>query len=595
MMSSPALVPTRRLVIVEDEAILAMDLERHLTSVGFDVRGVAATGDDAIAMVEKERPDLVLMDIHIQGPRDGIETAKELRARFDLPVVYLTAHGDPKTIERAQATEPMGYLLKPFKKPDLQNIVVIALARTQNERALKRREEMLSTTLSCIGEAILTTDASGAVTWINPAAEQLLGCSADTAATHPVWEVVPMRPSTTGLQETVVADASADGPIHLEGLFEHPDGQHSLVGTVAALHQGTEGSFGVVVALRDLTELFRARRQLEFAERLNSMGTLAAGVAHEVNNPLSVVLSNLDWALSREDVVGELRTALAEAQDATGRVGQIVAGLRAFSRPQLDHLHPFDPREAFGAALSLTRATWRPTTAVVLDLRPSPPVHASASRLTQVFVSLIINAAQAMQTAGGSSVLTLASRTNEAGWAVLSVSDTGPGIPVELRERIFEPFFTTKPIGKGTGLGLAVARSIVQNFGGRLTVGPGAGGVGASFEISLPPTALLDDAPRPRPMVLWYGPTDPECAAFAERGTLVTTDDRDAVRRLATERLPDLFLNALPSTSLGDRVPPPLASATFAVGEAAVLPGTISVRRPIDLESLVALVRRSGP
>ncbi len=111
-MNHPQIVPRAgRLVTVEDEGILARDLERSLTGAGFDVRGVAIDSEAAFAMVAAEHPDLVLMDIRLHGPRDGIETAAALRERFDVPVVYLTAYSDPKTMARAQQTEPMGYLL----------------------------------------------------------------------------------------------------------------------------------------------------------------------------------------------------------------------------------------------------------------------------------------------------------------------------------------------------------------------------------------------------------------------------------------------------------------------------------------------------
>ena len=596
MISAATQAPTtRRLVIVEDESVLALDIERHLTRAGFDVRGVAADSEEAVRLVERERPDLVLMDIRLQGARDGIDTAAELKERFDVSVVYLTAHSDPKTMERAQRTEPMGYLLKPFKKPDLQNVVTIGLARSHSERTLRRREEALRITLSCIGEAIFTTDAGGTVTYLNEAAEQLVGPLPSASLAQPLSVLVPLRSSDGGaLPDKAVRDALAHGRVELEGTMARADGPRSVVGTAAALRQGAL-SFGVVVALRDLTELLLARRQLEFAERLGSLGTLAAGVAHEVNNPLSVVLSNLHFALTSSDVLpAEVREALADAQDGALRVSRIIGELRTFSRPQAEPLRPHDLAGALSAALHFTRAHWRTTAGVVLDLQAVPPVMASPTRLAQVFVNLIINAVQAMQSlpAQGHS-LRCSTSTDARGRAVLALSDTGPGIPEALRQRIFEPFFTTKPEGQGTGLGLAVSRSIIEQHGGHLEVGSGPGGVGTTFTVVLP--SGQREAPAAPLRALWVGLPCAESDALARAGaTVLPPADLARVQEAVAEGRPEVTLLALPEAEarlLGAHWPEP-ESRLLRVGDEEPEPGMVSLRRPFDVGALTAFVRR---
>ncbi len=589
--------PTRRLVIVEDEAILALDIERHLTSLGFDVRGVAADAETAVRLVERENPDLVLMDIHLQGSRDGVETAALLRERFDVPVVYLTAHSDPKTMERAQATEPMGYLLKPFKKPDLQNVVTIALARSANERRLRRREQTLRTTLSCIDEAIFTTDADGLVTYLNDAAEQLVGRVTAQAVSQPLSVVVPLR-STDGavIQGDPVRNAQQRGRVALEGTLAREGGDRNVVGTAAALRHGTQ-NFGVVLALRDLTELLLARKQLEFAERLSSMGTLAAGVSHEVNNPLSVVLANLEFALSAQpSLPADVREALSEARDAAQRVARIVGELRAFSGPQSAQLAPIDPCEILSAALSFTRAHWRSVAGVALDLRAVPTVLASSPRLVQVVVNLVINAVHALELVDhGPRGLGLSSFTDERGRAVLVVSDTGPGVREALRERIFEPFFTTKGVGEGTGLGLAVSRSIVESHGGHLSVGPGPGGVGTSFSLALPP--VQNRAPEAALRALWVGAPCAESEALGRvADCLVAPGDVSALRERIVARRPEVTLLALPAVqarALSAEFPEYLTHLLY-VGDAQPAMGELWLRIPFDPRALAAYVRRGG-
>ena len=485
-----------RVVIVEDEAVVALDLDRTLRALGFDVRGVAADSDAAVDLARREKPDLVLMDIRIQGVRDGIDTAAQLRTELDLPVVFLTAHGDAATIERAHRARPLGYLLKPFKRPDLQNVVSIALARNREERELRRREEMLHTTLDCIDEAILSTDLEGQIVYGNPAAATLLGRDTSAWVDRPLQQELPLRRASG---DSILEQVRAQRRVHLEGTLPVHDREKQVVGTAAMVEAGAH-QFGIVVVLQDLTELFLARRQLEFAERLSALGTLAAGVAHELNNPLSVVLANVRYAVEESAGIAPASLqALQEAADAGDRMRRIVQELQTFSRPQQEAHRAVDPVSAMGAALRMTRARWRPVAGVRIELRPTPRVNVSPTRLTQVFVNLVINAVQAMEPRGGGQ-LVLRACTGPGGEAVLSVTDDGPGIPEALRERIFEPFFTTKEVGKGTGLGLAISRTIIENYRGALEVGPGDGGLGTTFTLRLPP---VEAEPETLPPVVW--------------------------------------------------------------------------------------------
>src|SRR6266545_2937465 len=136
----------RSILIVEDEGIVAKDLQQTLGELGYDAFAVAFSAEDAIARASERCPDLVLMDIRIKGGRDGIATAEILKARFGVPVVYLTAHADEGTIERAKKTEPFGYLLKPVKAAELRSVIEVSLYKHEMERRLKHRERWFSTT-----------------------------------------------------------------------------------------------------------------------------------------------------------------------------------------------------------------------------------------------------------------------------------------------------------------------------------------------------------------------------------------------------------------------------------------------------------------
>lgn len=164
-----------RIMIVEDERIVAEDIKEGLENMGYAVTSVAKSGEIAIKMAEKDRPDLVLMDIVLKGKMDGIETAKQFRSRFDIPVVYLSAYSDDRILERAKLTEPFGYIIKPFREKELQVNIEMGLYKHKMEKELKQSKEWFSTTLKSIGDAVIAVDNNHNVVFMNPTAQLLTG------------------------------------------------------------------------------------------------------------------------------------------------------------------------------------------------------------------------------------------------------------------------------------------------------------------------------------------------------------------------------------------------------------------------------------
>lgn len=162
-----------KLLIVEDEGIVALNIQRRLEGIGYSIVASVSSGEEAIAAAGEMNPDLVLMDIKLEGSVDGIEAAAQIRWRFQIPIVYLTAYTNEETLNRAKLTEPYGYILKPFEARDLATTIEVALYKHQMEQELREREQWLATTLKSIGDAVITTDAQGLVTFMNPVAEAL--------------------------------------------------------------------------------------------------------------------------------------------------------------------------------------------------------------------------------------------------------------------------------------------------------------------------------------------------------------------------------------------------------------------------------------
>ena len=171
----------KQILVVEDERIVAEHIRRSLKNMGYSVLDFVSSGEKAIKEVEDKRPDLVLMDIVLEGEMSGIETAQQIRSRFNIPVVYLTAYSDEKILERAKITEPFGYVIKPFNERELRINIEMALYKHKMEKELKESEQWLSATINSLGEAVIATDRKGIIKIINPFAELLTGWTREEA------------------------------------------------------------------------------------------------------------------------------------------------------------------------------------------------------------------------------------------------------------------------------------------------------------------------------------------------------------------------------------------------------------------------------
>ena len=534
----------RTILIVEDERIVAMDLQQTLQELGYDVPAIASSADDALHRAAERRPDLVLMDIRINGPRDGIETAALLKAQFDVPVVYLTAHADDGTLERAKHTEPHGYLLKPVKAAELRSVLEVSLHKHRIEVRLRERERWFATTLHSIADAVVAVDLDGNVTFMNTAAEALVGISAADATGTPVEQVLHLRRPPGAAPESPMLMALRSGTVVQlteDTLVNLTNGAEFVIADSAAPvvdHQRNR-RLGAVMVFRDVTGAHELRQQLERADRLASLGTMAAGLAHEVNNPLTVIIGNSEFmdeelmdlrADARDLGVAGAATdqrfaavadALHDLQTAAGRIDRIVSDIRAFARPAPPSRGQIDVVRCVEWALRTTSHEFRTRARLLLDLRPMPPVEGDEAKLGQVVINLLMNAAQAIP-AGASDRHEVAVTTRlEGDEVVIEVRDTGMGIPPEVIGRVFEPFFTTKPVGEGTGLGLSISHGIVRAIGGDLQIDSRTGG-GTTVRVRVPAAVA-------RPAVPVVPAAGERIEAGAARARVLLVDDEPAL------------------------------------------------------------------
>jgi len=245
-----------RILIVEDEIIVALDMKARLIRLGYEVVGHAVTGDQAIQIVESRPADLALMDVMIEGGLDGIETATVLRERFNLPVVYISAYTDQTTLDRAKHTNPLGYLTKPFEDHELALTVEMALFKHKAEVRLQENERLLSTTLGSLSDSVLSTDIEGRLTYLNPAALALLRIEGEV----PLGEDVPglfsiLEPESgeavTDLEE--ICNPRGAAPMCEDMLLRTPAGLEIPVSISVSPLTNPSGAFqGRVMVLRNV-------------------------------------------------------------------------------------------------------------------------------------------------------------------------------------------------------------------------------------------------------------------------------------------------------------------------------------------------------
>ncbi|MBK7864438.1 MAG: response regulator [Archangiaceae bacterium] len=526
----------KTILVVEDERIVAMDLQRTLQGMGYEVPITAASADDAFRYATERCPDLVLMDIHIKGERDGIEAAQLLRERFAVPVIFLTAYSDHETLSRAAKTEPHGYLCKPVKNDVLRSSIEVALYKHEVDKRVRERERWFSTTLRSIGDAVVSVDVGGKVTFMNAAAERLTGWAEAEAQGRPVAQVLQLLDERTGvpLADPFSRALERGERIEVSGALGARGGPQRLVSDSTAPVLSPDGrATGAVMVFRDVTDQRRLRQQLEQAERLKALGTLSAGMAHELNNPLAVMLSNTRWVTEElqrratQEVagLGEVLDSLKDILEAGQRAAKIIADLKTFSRAE-----GADQRSSLQRCIESSLRFVEPElnlrARVHLELEAMGDVAADETRLGQLLVNVLLNAAQAFEPARFESNRLTVKAVSDGKVAHVSISDTGRGMSAEVAARAFEPFFTTRRVGAGTGLGLSICHGIARSVGGDLRL-ESALGRGTTVFLDLP---LYVEKPAPAPLP----------ARSGKKPSLLIIDDeplvRSAVRRMLGPR-----------------------------------------------------------
>lgn len=406
--------------------------------------------------------------------------------------------------------------------------------------------------LDAMADMILVKDADSKIVWANRALreawgvdnEELLGRDYNPEATEDERD-------RSVEQDALVLDTQ-DTVMWPDERLERRDGRILQVDTVKSPIFSSDGEVIMTVGVsRDVSDRKKLEAQLRLSETMSTVGTLAAGMAHEINNPLTYVIANLEFLAQRlpqhgpwlgERQAREWVSALSEAREGASRVQRIVKDLKEASRGDQDHFGDVDVEQVLESTLKLAANELQHHARIVREYSRVPTVIGNASRLGQVFLNLLVNAAHAIREgAAHENEIRLALRTDANERVVVEIHDSGHGIPQENLTRLFEPFFTTKDVGEGTGLGLFICHRIITDLGGTIEVESNVGR-GTMFRVVLPPSSQ----PAHRLEVVIERP-----ALSTRRGRILVVDDDTLVAK-AMSRLLAEHHEVLALTSAGE-------------------------------------------
>ncbi|MFP4347529.1 MAG: response regulator [Desulfococcaceae bacterium] len=534
-----------KIMIVEDETLLAADLAESLRSLGYTVTSRIGSGEEALESIDAASPDLVLMDIQLAGELDGIETAGKIRRLRNTPVVFMSAFSDESFLSRAKDIQPYGYLVKPVAPRELHTTISMALHKAKMEKALRKSEHHFRTVAESTYDWETWRGPDGRYLYLSPSCERITGYSPNDFYDNPFFIEEIVHPEDHETVSRHIREGEKPGPVgHVRFRIRHRDGTLRWISHYCHAVYDAQGEYlGRRSSNRDTTMERRLEQELLRGAKLESVSTLVGGIAHDYNNLITIIMGNIDLARMLADPNDAAQAALSEAEEAALRARELTRQLVTFSNniPSIKKTGSILPviQEATDLLVSGDANEFR------LNMADSLwPVEIDSNQIEKALKNVIINARESMTEGGVITIraenLDLVSREgvqdlplSEGKYVKISVRDQGKGIPEEHLPRIFDPYFSTKERGtqKGMGLGLAVTFAILKRHGGLITVSstPGAG---TTFYLYIP-------AVTPKPAAGTAAATD-QLREFEShwrssekgKGKILIMDDEEMIRTL---------------------------------------------------------------
>lgn len=482
----------------EDDFVITRDLLADCGQSRFGLEWVStyAAAGEAIAQA---RHDVYLVDYRL-GERDGLDLVREAVALGSkAPIIMLTGQGDHAIDVEAMKAGAADFLVKAhLSAVVLERAIRYALAQARSMEELRHREERYRALFESNPQPMFVYDRESlAILTVNDAAIHHYGYARDEFLGMTLKDLHPPE-YHPALMEAVT---KIPGPVRKPGIWKHKKKNGELIDAEITTHDLVmDGHAARLVLANDITERLSLEARLHHAQKMESVGQLAAGVAHDFNNILTVIQGQADLVLAEKNLLPEMTDSLTQIRLAAERAANLTRQLLTFSRRQLMQLKVLNLDEVIGNVAKMLRRILGEHIVLELHLAPRlPPIHADLGMMEQIIVNLSVNGRDAMPNGGHLTISTETADIDEryarhnpearAGRFVrLRVADTGCGMDATTLSRLFEPFFTTKEIGKGTGLGLATVYGIVKQHQGWVEVQSEVGR-GATFTVFLPASA----------------------------------------------------------------------------------------------------------
>ncbi len=517
----------KKILIVEDSKPIVMLIQQALLEKKFLIGKSVDQGEAVEQAVTSQKPDLILMDIFLNGEMDGIEASQRVLQKHKIPIVYMTAHEDENILERALQTSHYGYLIKPFSQFDLYSAVQSALSKFAMEKEIqqkkrhiqkirksaqkalinrikKNRNEMQQL-VSAIDSLMIAVSAQEKIYLWNKYADQIFHIPAAQAIGQKIWNLGLQLEWATLMEGISDAMIEKKSILMADILFISANNEKKTLGlSVNPIFDSKKKITGFLIFGKDITK--KRINEMKFLQdqKMISIGELAAGIAHEINTPTQYVGQNItflqenffelkdflahirhipqiaaekNWhaltALAQQIkdrdidfILQEIPNALSESTDGINHITTIVKSMKAFAHPDQNKKENVSINQAILDSINLSRNVWKYDSKMTTNLTTEKDdILGHPAEIHQVFLNLIVNAAHAISEAKEKKIIDqgkISITSNiEKNFIDIKIGDNGIGISEENRTRIFDPFFTTKEVGKGTGQGLAISRTII--------------------------------------------------------------------------------------------------------------------------------------
>jgi len=539
-----------KILIVEDSKVAAAHIQKFLESKDYYVQGIATTGDEAIEAVKRNQPDLIIMDIVLKGEIDGIESALVIKKNFDIPFIFLTGSTDDLNNKRIRKTGYYSYLTKPFKEKDLFYSIDSSLHKHRAKKLMKESENRLNSAyneidaiLASLSTFLIGVSSKDRITHWNSIAEKTFNIKAEECIGKP-FLTIPIKLDWSKIYMGIADSISNDTTVKLKNInYINKKGAKAFLEITINRIRDKDNFFkGFLLSGEDITKKKHLEMQLAQAQKLESIGLLASGIAHEINTPLQYITDNLYYFKESfspilqlitkivklvdinkignpiqsvtEDIHGfinindisylveEIPKAIDQSIEGLSHVAKIVQSMKRFAHPGGNNKVSADINRLIRDTVTISRNEWKYATDVKTEFDDTlPSINCFPGEINQVILNLIVNAAHAIDDKaikGTREKGIIKIITEKKGkYIIIKIKDNGKGIPNNIQKKIFDPFFTTKTVNKGTGQGLPIVYNIItKNHNGKISF-RSKEGMGTIFVIKLPVNEYKNNGETP--------------------------------------------------------------------------------------------------